>query len=346
MFKSSEINFLSKDYCQQFSKPLVYLHYVANSEKFKGASKEYVLRQVPFTDKTTDESIINEFKEYEKSQINVSQKAKLLPFIKSVQNEYNVINDIETFPNYSVVIEDLSNSSDTTPDLGLVWEINRISPPLTGMLFENIIAECLKIKEKIYDISTVICDSTSNIENKTIEGILERNFIKRELIRRGNGVRINNKHFIYVGDQKLKKDHFISRIHYFVFLSLLHFFKRNVKGEDVEAALNILDYLKMNQEVFDDYIFDMENSTLIKNLSKDTNIKHGEVMRISDLSGECDFISDQSIIDIKVYREPCPDMWFSQLYLYQKLFGDHKNLIIINLYENKVYKFNYDRTKQ
>ena len=344
-FNVSEISFISRDYAQMFSKPLVYLHYIKNANKYPNATYQYVLKREPFTEKDTNESIIEEFKNYEKSVINVSSKCKLLCFIKDFQIEYpSIIDSINVFPNYNVEIVDLSNRNDSIPDLGIVWEINRIAPAMCGMLFENIIAECLKLKNKVYDISNVLCDHTSNIENKTIERLIERNFIKRDLVRCNNGVKINEKKIIMIEDEKLKKEHFVSRLHYLVFCSLCHFMKRDLNGLDVENALNILDYLKLHVEEVDEYICDMSNSTLIKSMNKDTGLKHGEIMRNDELSGEVDFISDQSIIDIKCYKDDrCLDYWFSQLWLYEQLFGPHKNLWIVNVYSNKVYKFSYER---
>ena len=118
--------------------------------------------------------------------------------------------------------------------------------------------------------------------------------------------------------------------------------KRDLKGVDVDNALNVLDYVKNNIEDMDDYLYEMSNSTFIKNFEKDTNIKHVEIKRLSDLSGECDFISDQSIVDIKCYKEECLDDWFGQLWLYEKLFGKRKNLWIVNVYNNRIYKFKHE----
>ena len=241
-FKVSEIQYLNRDYCQLFSKPLVYLHYVNNSYKYPNASYQHVLKNEAFNEDTTNEEIINEFKDYSDRVINASQKAKLLTFIKDFQLEYpGLIDDIHVYPNYSVEIVDISNANDTTPDLSLVWEINRIAPTMCGMLFENIISETLQIKSKPYDLSELMTSNKSNIPIKTIENTIERNFIKRELIHRSKHVRIVSKKYLYVGDEKLKDEHFITIWHYLVFMSLLHFMKRDLTGKDFENALNILD---------------------------------------------------------------------------------------------------------
>lgn len=345
-FNVREIQYLNRDYCTAFSKPLVYLHYVDHANKYPNAAYQHVLKKEPFSDKTTDDSIVDEFKNYEKSIVNVSSKCRLMSFIKDFQLEYpNIIDDMQVYPNYTVEIVDISNRANSTPDLGIVWEINRIAPAMCGMLFENIISECLEIKWRPCDLSSVISSDKSNITPQTLAGIIERNFIKRSYMRNDCHVKINNKKFAYVGDEKLDAKHFVSYWHYIVFMSLCHFMKRDLTGNDVENALNILDYIKEHFEDIDDYFDCMSHSTFVENFSKDTNIRHGEIVRTEHLHGECDFVSNESIVDIKCYKEECLDDWFGQLWLYEKLFGPHKNLWIVNVYNNKIYKFSYDRQK-
>lgn len=341
-FNVKEIQYLNRDYCVQFSKPFVYLHYMDHASKYPSAAYQQVLKKEPFTDESTEESIVSEFKDYVNECVNVSSRCRLMTFVKDFQLEYpNIIDDIEVYPNYNVEIVDLSNNNDSQPDLGVVWEINRIAPAFCGMLFENIIGEVMNVNDKIWDLSPVMCEQNSNVSTKTIEGILERNFISKKWLRGGDKVKVNSKKWVLVGDEKLDRMHFITDWHYLVFLSLQHFMKRDLKGSDVENALNVLDYVKNNMEYMDEYLEQMSQSTFVKNFSKDTMIKHGEIMRTSELSGECDFISDQSIVDIKCYKDECIDDWFGQLWLYEKLFGKRKNLWIVNVYSNKIYKFSH-----
>ena len=339
-FSVSEINYLNRDYCQLFSKPLVYLHYMDHASKYPNAAYQYVLKKEPFDDETTNESIIDEFTDYVRKTVNVSQRCRLLTFIKSFQIEYSgIIDDIEVYPDYTLETVNLSNESDSMPDLGFVWEINRIAPAFCGMLFENIISYSLGIEDNCSDLSGCVCDNNSNITTNTLIGIIERNFINRKLLRKGYKLTLTKRKILMMDDEKLNEEHFSSHIHYLVYLSLLHFMKRDLTGKDIENALNVLDYLKTNMELFDEYESDMENSTFIKHVSKQTNIKHGEIKRTKELTGEVDFITDQSIIDIKCYKDDEPDNWFGQLWLYEKLFGSHANLWIVNVYNNKVYKF-------
>lgn len=339
-FNVKDIQFINRDYCQLFSKPLVYLHYISHASKYPKAAYQHVLKKEPFDNETTNESIINEFLQYEESVVNVSQKCKLLTFIKDFQLEYpGILNGLVVYPDYDVEIVNLSNGNDEMPDLGIVWEINRIAPAFCGMLFENIIAYCSNTSDNVWDLSEMMIENKSNVSNETIEGLIERNFINKRLIHRNCHVKINSKNVITLDDEKLSEEHFISLTHYLVFRSLLHFMKHDLKGNDVEVALNVLDYLKNNIELFDTYIEEMRNSTFVKNMNKWTKLQHGIIKRDSKLSGEVDFISDQAIVDIKCYKEEELDNWFGQLWLYGKLFGKRQNLWIVNVYNNKIYKF-------
>lgn len=339
-FNVSEIQYLNRDYCQLFSKPLVYLHYMDHADKYPNAAYQYVLKKEPFDDQTTNESIIDGFCDYIQSQVNVSKRCRILTFIKSFQLEYpGILDGVDVYPDYKVSVVDISNKTDSLPDLGFVWELNRIAPAFCGMFFENIISQCLGLDDKPFDLSEVMFDNESNITDSMICGLIERNFISKKYVRGSNHVQMNKKRTIMIGDELLNEKHFISNAHYLVYLSLRHFMKRNLKGSDVENALNVLEYVNNNITLFDEYVSAMATTTLIRNMSKQTNLRHGEIMRTENLSGEVDFISNQSIIDIKCYKEDEPDNWFGQLWLYQQLFGKHSNLWIVNVYNNKLYKF-------
>lgn len=359
-----EIQYINKDYCILFSKPVVYLHYMTHMDKYPQASYQYVLKREPFTEEDTVESIIQRFKDYVHSVVNVSKRCKLLVFIHDFQLEYpNIIDDMEVYPDFEVKSYDISNRNDSMPDCGVVWEINKISPKICGILFENIISHIMEIDDKCYDLSNTLSSHSSNISTQTLEGIIERNFIKRKLIHKGSKVRISGKKVVYLGDERLCEDDFISLWHYLIYLSLRHFIKRDLVGEDVEDCLKILDYVNENLNYMDDYYYEMMDSTFIKNLKKETNLKHGEVFRSSELHGELDFMSDSSIVDIKSYKNEEIPCWFAQLYLYERLSGggsdgsdgssdEHgmsggsggkkrKVLKIVNVYSNLVYEFSY-----
>lgn len=349
-----EIQFLNRDFCTLFSKPFVYLHYLAKSDKYPEASYQYVLKREPFDKDSTEEGIIKEFKDNLNRTINASKLCRKLVFVHDFQMEYSgIIDDIETYPNFTCKSYPISNGSDSMPDCSVVWEINKISPKICGMLFENLISHVVGIDDKCFDLSAVMTSYNSNIPKKTLEGVIERNFLKRGLSYRGKVVRISDKNLVYVGDDKLSEEHFVSLWHYLVYLSLRHFIKRDLHGEDLEDCLKILDYINMNINYMEDYYEDMMNSTLARNLRNETRLEHGKIFRTSRINGEVDFISDNSIVDIKAYKTEDLPNWFAQLYLYDRLANEEnkaiecgnevrRNLIIVNVYSNLIYEFEHE----
>jgi hypothetical protein len=86
---------------------------------------------------------------------------------------------------------------------------------------------------------------------------------------------------------------------------------------------------------------------LIKRLKDSFDIVHGKHVRNSKLHliGTMDLSSNDYILDVKCYKKEELDLWFNQLILYsQSLCKDRielecKNLYIVNLLQNKYYKF-------
>lgn len=332
-----EIQYINREYCVNHSKPIIYLFCQSLIDKYPNTSYQFIIKQES-PDILTEKQIINKFKEYINSIINVSQLCKKLVFIKSFQKEYpEHIDDISTYPDFNVTITNISNSNDSMPDKTLVWDINTISPRLCGMFFENLIAFSMNIFDDCYDLNQLLQSSSSNLTIESIINILKRNFISELYI---NNIRIEYK-IIYIDNEKLNKSHFINKYHYIVFLSLLHFMKYDLQGQDYENATSILSYISKNKRYIDKYFNDIKNSTFVKNLSTETNLVHSLHVKSPSLHGEMDFTSDVSITDVKVYKTNDPELWFSQLYLYQTLLqsnSSHK-LRILNVYTNQVFDF-------
>ena len=336
----SKIQYISRDYGIIVPKEYTYLHCLSKSSKYPGADWKYIANNEPFDENTTCENILNEWITYVNNEVNVSKKCKLLTFTKNWQQQFTSFDGLELSPEYKVESVLISNNLDYLPDLGVVWEINRIAPRMCGMLFENIIAHCLHTPEKPFDISNEISDFSSIISNKTIIGILERNFIDKSLLRKGNMIEISKNRKLTIGGEKLSEEHFIDKWRYMLWMSLRHFMKRDLVGSDLEDCLNILDYIKINIDDMESYYDQMESSTLINQMKKEY-FTHGNTYRNENLHGEVDFISSESIVDCKCYKseEGVLDDWFAQLWLYEKLAGTRRKKWIVNVYSNKVYKF-------
>ena len=332
-----EIQYINRDYCSNHSKPVIYLFYQPLIDKYPNTTYQFVVKQES-PEKLTEAQIINKFKDNIKSTINVSQLCKKLVFVKSFQNEYSgFIDDIPTYPNFTFDVSNISNSNDPIPDKTLVWDINTISPKMCGMFFENLIAYSVNIFDDCYNLNQVLQSSSSNLTIESLINLLKRNFISEQYI---NNIKIEYK-IIYVNDEKLNKLHFKDKYHYIIFLSLIHFMKYDLLGQDYEDAISILSFISKNKSYMNKYFNDIKNSTFVKNLSNETNLTHSMHIKESSLHGEMDFTSDISITDVKSYKINDPELWFSQLYLYQTLLQSNssRKLRILNVYTNQVFDF-------
>lgn len=91
--------------------------------------------------------------------------------------------------------------------------------------------------------------------------------------------------------------------------------------------MDIIKYIRNNLEDLNIYYNTLENTTLIKIMKKEPEIKHSIKLKIKDhktndnnilynLSGEADFISKSYITDIKVCKDDDINKWFAQTFIY------------------------------
>lgn len=335
-----DIQYIARDYSQIHPKHYVGLYVKSLEHKFPEANYQYILNKRPITYETTSAEIVDMFKKSLYSDSSVSKMAEKLVFVKEFQNEYNgVIDDIETYPQYKYDIFNISNTNDLMPNPTIVWEINKICPTICGIIFENIIADILGIELNVSNLDDKLIDPNSNFESKNIIGILNRNFIKLNI--KYCSIIDSEIHIIdYSGrSSKLTESDFITKWHYIVFSSMLHFIKYDFPGHILEDTLNILDYIMKNYRDMEIYYHAISKSSFIKKMKKDSEIKHSLYNKTEQLRGEVDFISSSAIYDVKSYKSESLDIWFTQLYLYTKLFGEREQLYIINVYNNKIYRF-------
>lgn len=359
----SDIQFISKDEAKQHDKYIIFLHIQTLIDQYPNISRKAILIEHPVT-KLYREDIIQNFKEYIKSITSISTLAKKLVLIKQFQKEYpGVIDEIETYPDFNVSCVDISNSFDSMPDKVLVWEMNEIAPSMCGMLIENIIADNENVIEceNINDMTSSLISPESNLTKEQFIYFMKRKFV--DVIYGDESTKNDPLYFDRTGNTRKGPDNedvyetlfFKSQNHKLIFSSLKHFMKHDLNGEDYINSLKLLDYILNHEIEFDKLKHDIQHATMIKNLYGETNVIHGLHLRTQYLHGEMDFISDKSITDIKVYKTYEPNLWFAQLYLYEKMFVDSKNevlskvipnpvkhtLRIVNMFTNKVYTFTY-----
>ena len=120
---------------------------------------------------------------------------------------------------------------------------------------------------------------------------------------------------------------------------MLHFHRKSFNDSIYQSTCDMLKLLPMLD--LDGYYKTLSRTELINEMRRASNLRHGEHKRLPDIHGEVDFITDETIYDVKVYSSRSPDnygKWFAQLYLYRELFGDHR-LCVIDIMGNKLITF-------
>jgi hypothetical protein len=97
-------------------------------------------------------------------------------------------------------------------------------------------------------------------------------------------------------------------------------------------------------------------STLVRKLVQKYNtldIEHGTRFCTAKIRGEVDFITPNSVIDIKCYKSDEIELWAGQLFLYMQLAqgtvginDTERNIVdgcIINLFNNEMHTYKFDK---
>lgn len=378
-FAVKEIQFLNRDLCAGFDKELVYIWYVANSRLLPSAPYQTVLKKYPLTNQSRDE-ICNKLIDAYKSELNVSSKCKYLAFVNEFLESYpqyeERLKEIHIIPVYSVETTPLSNFADDLPDNVCVWEMNHIAPALTGMFFENMLNHIIKgnsfdVKTDNFRVMQKRMDSECNNLSESLYGkqfnmsvsailsLLNRHFLDKNKMQYGffRAVIKNKKFCIDFNKetQKLNETHFQNKFVYILWISFLHFLKNDCKSGVVSETLQLLDYIKSNIEELTQYYYELERCTFVRKLLNRydiLDIEHGKSFNNAEIRGEVDFITPNSVIDIKCYKTDEKELWAGQLYLYMCLAQGKPNVnfknynltegYIINLFNNEVHAYKFE----
>lgn len=333
IFKGICNNNLSKD----DNKLLIYMLCKAHRNEYSQYSEYELLRTLKENNtKLSKDEIIAQYSTYADCKANVSEKCKVMKDVVELKKTFSSLNALYTPPKYDMKCDKIHNYvSDTPPNKTIIWELNNINPELSGMFIENMIAYVLEIYDNCSDISEYInYDLTfDNIKSILKDGLVHSYHIN-DLKCENNTLLINNK--------ILNHEHFLSPLHYILFMSLLHF-TRNTRsfGTHYINMLNILRFINEKVDELHKYIKQLSNLRLFKDL-KCMKFKHSfKPKSMLCLKGEMDFVSDDCIIDVKVYKQPAYDEWFYQLYLYNVLMNDGKNrtLQILDMFNNEIVTY-------
>jgi uncharacterized protein YihD (DUF1040 family) len=376
-FSVKDIQFMNKDLCAGYPKELAYLWFVANARHYPNAPYQTIFRHYPLTNQSKDEIIRTLIDSYQQ-ELNVSTKCKYIVFVHEfLDTYYSYESDLEplnVLPKYSVETAPISNIHDELPDNVCVWELNHIAPALTGMFYENmlnyIIADSSKpnAKKQLFkrmnsecnNLESILYGDQHNISTSSILSLLYRHFMnndsmKYKLLR---PIVKNKTIFIEYHDElsKLEHDHFRNRYYYILWISFLHFLKRTCQTGIIVDVLNAIDYINSNMQILNEYYLSLSRSTLVRKLMTRYNtldIEHGTSFITPRIRGEVDFITPNSVIDIKCYKTDEIELWAGQLFLYMQLAqgttginDTERNIIdssIVNLFTNEMHTYKFDK---
>lgn len=273
---------------------------------------------------------------------SASKRARVIAFMKQFFVQYpkyrddEYLSQIPLMCDYEMELCDITNASHKMPDKTMVWDLNHLSPQLCGMFFETIVTYVVigprAILEEANDMD-ILESPTSTYAIDDIYEMLKNVFSLKLPIKD-----------IYINQSEELN------INVFIWLSMKHFLKKSFDDGDIYiAAKEFIKYFSVdyNKRTFDEYIKRLSAMNLMNSIRKN-HPQHGIRYEYTNgnhhYSGIVDFITDNSIIDIKVYKDEHLDEWFAQLHEYNNLISVNDiprkvTTHIINLYNNKRYTF-------
>ena len=308
MDQVSQVQYFSRDICAPLSKENAYLYYVAeceNREPFQAFAKRVSFEEV------SEKTIVENLKNKIKSTSSISSLARLWKTLDDVREVYpqSLIRNLPRYlPEYKVSTHDMCGTNFSKVDRIIVWEMNKISPVLTGYYFEAMLSRCLGIKTKPdKDIL------------KTRDAIITQEEFDKMIKRRG----IDEDSILYE--------------------SIIAYLHLNDFTEDISCAItDMKDYIDKNKQELTEYMTNLSNTWIVSTMKKEMSLQHSKYVEDEKLGirGEMDFVSNTYITDCKCYKQDDLKSWAAQLYLYRKLVGNNVlKLRIINFNSNTVYDF-------
>ena len=309
MDQVSQVQFFPRDICTPLSKENAYLYYIAG-----GSDREpfqMFARRASF-EKVSESDIVEQVKNKIKATSSISSLAKVWKMLDDVRETYpqSLIRKLPRYlPQFKVTTTDMCGTNYSKVDRLLVWEMNRLSPVLTGYYFESMLARVLGV-EHTEDIKNIL---------KGKDVIIAQDDFVKMIKRRG-----------------IKEDSLL-------YQALVSYLKLNDFTEDVsDAVSNLQEYIEKNKKELDEYMKALSNTWITNTMKREMNLEHSKFVEDTKLGirGEMDFVSNTYITDCKCYKQDDYKAWAGQLYLYRKILkNDCLKLRIINFNTNTVYEF-------
>ena len=309
-FSVKDIQFMNRDLCNGYPKEQAYLWFVGNADRCPGAPYQLIFKRYPLMDQDRDDIIKCVYDAY-RSAVTVSGRCKYLVFIKEFCEMYSgyechpLISKMNCLPDYTVETSPISNRYDMDINCITIWEMNHISPPLTGLFYENMLNYIIMDiaydrvvnKQNIfkapsehrqdqevfnrlrYNIScegsrlcTSLYGSKLNVGIDSIISLLTRNFLKIP----GKFSVIYEDHCLWLNILEapnispysgyIKECHFKNKYYFLLWLSFLHTLKNQCDPAVVEDVLKLRDYIDVNITEIDRYYNELKHSTIVKRL--------------------------------------------------------------------------------
>lgn len=332
MESPDQIRYITKDMCAPLSKENAYAYYLAEGrdrETFVAFAK----RILSFDD-ITESNILKHLNDKLKSISSVTGFARIWKHIEELRLAYpsSIVKNIDRLlPSFTCTTYNMCGVNDPKLDNILVWEMNAISPEITGYFFENMLAYVLDLTyEK--DTSAILRRKDSEITIDQFNKMMER--IRAEM---------------YDTIDANVNVHKYDEIKEILDASVLAYLEKNNLTETIAAGIRgLYKYIYTWIDALNEYLENLKKSTIAMSMSREIGMEHSKYVESSDpelpIHGEIDFCSNSYITDAKCYKTEDYLGWFIQLYLYRALLDNHAlQLRIINFNTNKVHEFRLNR---
>lgn len=338
----SERQYLPRD-CGD--KLLALMHYLTVRNKYPDDMK---MQRVLLVDTPPDDAE-DEFMKYITAAHRVSDRARLYAILQEI---LLVDNTIEVPIAYKLPAYTTETSSIGVEDRVVIYDIHTLLPRLAGAFFETLLAHIL------HRVTTITPKHTTT-PLSAYAGVLQRH----KLLRTGTLVcntytnalmfdpLSHNPHVLCVDDFR--------SLYYALAFKALITITRDIDSDVYGGFTKLINYIDAHETHINTYYLALQDTNIIRDMRRERNLTYehalpatttttpakisDDVRNHTDIRGIADFISDDCVTDIKVYKSTELDEWYAQVYMYRSLAPPTttpRELRVINLYDGKIHHFN------